>query len=68
MIVPLNAAAQVPTAPFDRTAAMSRADGCPSCVVNYEPPRDVVAGPHGLFAGYHCTDCGHAWITAWGDA
>lgn len=67
-IVPRTPTAQVPAAPFDRTRAMSRADGCPSCVVNAEPPKDVAAGDDCYYAGYLCTDCGHAWLTTWGAA
>jgi hypothetical protein len=44
---------------------MSRADGCPECVVNTEPPRDVKATANGWMAAYLCSDCGHAWLTSW---
>lgn len=58
------------TAPdADRTLWMSQADGCPECVHNVEPPRDVARNDAGgYFAGYLCSDCGHAWITSWGAA
>jgi hypothetical protein len=48
-------------------AWMSRADGCPECVVNTEPPRDVKATADGWLAAYLCNDCGHAWLTSWKD-
>lgn len=45
----------------------SRADGCPSCVVNVEPPRSVTTLAAGFRAAYLCNDCGHAWTTDWKD-
>lgn len=54
--------------PFDRDTALTRVDGCPECVANYEPPRDVAPGANGFYAGYLCTDCGHAWMTTWSAA
>lgn len=46
----------------------ARLDGCPECVVNAELPRAVEQTPHGYIAAYLCTDCGHAWATAWKEA
>ena len=42
------------------------ADGCPGCIINSEIPQHVEATPRGCLATYRCTDCGHAWETAWG--
>lgn len=69
-IVPPTTRTYRQAGPFDHAAAMSRCDGCPECVYNYEPPRAVAATDDGdgFYAGYHCTDCGHAWMTAWGAA
>lgn len=45
----------------------SLTDGCPSCVVNVEPPRSVTTLAIGFRAAYLCSDCGHAWTTDWKD-
>ena len=49
------------------TSALGRIDGCPKCVVNAEPPRDVRPTATGYLAAYLCSDCGHAWLTSWRD-
>lgn len=67
-IVPPTTPTQHRDPRFDRTAAMSRCDGCPECVLNVDPPRDVADGDGCYYAGYLCVDCGHAWITTWGAA
>lgn len=42
-------------------------DGCPSCVVNVEPPWWVTRRDDGgHLCAYSCTDCGHNWSTNWG--
>jgi hypothetical protein len=47
---------------------MTRVDGCPQCATNYSLPRAVIpAADEGFTAAYHCEDCGHYWITNWGD-
>lgn len=46
---------------------MALADGCPSCVINLEPPRSSARFPGGWTAAYLCTSCGHAWTTDWKD-
>lgn len=49
------------------TAAMSRADGCPTACGNTEAPRAAVPTRDGWMASYLCADCGHAWTTSWKD-
>lgn len=47
---------------------MTRVDGCPECVQNYETPRHVQPdGPEHFVAHYECSDCEHAWTTSWRD-
>lgn len=53
--------------PDVQTRRLSRVDGCPSCVVNYETPNAVRATEGGFEADYTCGDCGQFWITAWSD-
>lgn len=53
---------------FDRSDTvairrMSKADGCPDCVVNYETPRTVEPTRDGYRAHYECALCGHTWTT-----
>ena len=48
-------------------AWMSRADSCPSCVLNTEPPRHVRPTETGFTAHYRCSDCRHEWNTSWMD-
>lgn len=51
----------------DTCPPFSAVDGCPSCVLNTEPPRSVIALTAGYRATYLCSDCGHAWTTDWKD-
>lgn len=55
------------TYPPEMLTLMARADGCPECVVNTEPPRDIKSTADGWMAAYLCNDCGHAWLTSWKD-
>lgn len=53
---------------FVTAQRMARVDGCGVCVANYVLPSIVHDAPEGGFvAHYTCTDCGHDWITSWGD-
>lgn len=65
------ALADTPTPNALFVARMGRVDGCPECLGNYTPPRAVLdlSDPEmsGFVAAYHCEDCGHYWITSWGD-
>ncbi|MBP8882753.1 MAG: hypothetical protein KBG77_16835, partial [Dermatophilaceae bacterium] len=47
--------------------AMSRADGCPECGDNYEPPKRATLTPDlsAYSCAYRCTSCGHTWETSW---
>lgn len=49
------------------TERMSRIDGCPNCVANYEAPQMIRPTVDGFRADYLCTDCRHEWTTSWGD-
>lgn len=49
-----------------RSCIEPHVDGCPGCVVNVEPPADVLRLERGCLADYRCTDCGHEWSTSWG--
>jgi len=46
---------------------MARADGCPRCLTNYEPPRAVIPHDGGFTAGYLCESCGNFWLTNWSE-
>lgn len=48
---------------------MSRADGCPACVDNLQPPRAAIPTdePNGFIASYRCGKCGHEWTCVWDD-
>lgn len=46
---------------------LGRVDGCPECARNYETPTSTEDAPGGFVAHYHCTDCGHDWVTSWTD-
>jgi len=62
-ILPYPADSAAPPSP----GALGNADGCPSCVMNVEPPRSVVEIADGHRCAYLCSDCGHAWTTDWRD-
>jgi hypothetical protein len=47
--------------------AMSRADGCPECVLNVEAPKSTATLTTGYRCAYLCADCGHAWTTDWSE-
>lgn len=49
------------------TQRMARADGCPSCVANLQPPYRVETERGGYRAYYHCGGCGHCWFTSWAE-
>jgi len=55
-----------PTPPDVYIEAMSRADRCPECVYNLQPPYRVEIEADGYTAYYHCEPCDHMWFTAWG--
>ena len=65
--VPIVPAADSIHTPPSETDRMSRADGCPVCVENYVLPRITREKATGFVAYYSCSDCGHDWMTSWGN-
>lgn len=53
--------------PHHYATRMARADGCPDCVTNTEPPYVVIDHGAWYIAKYGCETCGHFWETAWRD-